>query len=452
MSNHIRIRKGLNIPLKGEAEARISKTVSPDVVAVKPTDFKGFNPRLLVKEGDEVKAGTPLLADKKRPEIKLSSPVSGTVSEIVRGEKRKLMEVRVRADGKNDYLSFTTPNFRVAEKQELKNTIIEGGLWAAFKQRPYGTIPDTGVDPKAIFISGFDSSPLASDLDFTLRQEKNNIQTAIDILYKLTPGGVHLSLHAKNYASSPFHRLERVIIHTFDGPHPCGNVGVQIHHLSPVNRGEVVWTIDMYSLAAIGRLFTKGVYDVKKVVAVTGPQCVNPSYIETLPGINMSEISEFVSQEHLPVRYVSGNALTGDNVGNEGFLGFFHNQITLLNEGNYHEMFGWIKPFRFKKFSVSRSYFSWLFPNKKYSLDTNMNGGERALVMTGVYEKVTPMDIFPMYLIKAIMAGDIDKMEALGIYEVIEEDLALCEFVCPSKTEFQEILSQGIELMIKEMS
>lgn len=244
-------------------------------------------------------------------------------------------------------------------------------------------------------------------------------------------------------------------MHTFDGPHPAGNVGVQIHHVSPVNKGETVWTLDMYALAAIGKLFTKGIYDVKKVIDITGPRANNPSYIETVPGMSMTQIKEYVNRdekEELPVRYVSGNALTGDNVTGEGHLGFFHSQVTLLSEGKYYEMFGWIKPMRLKKFSISRSYFSWLFPKKQYALDTNLNGGERALVMTGVYEKVTPIDIYPMHLIKAILAGDIDKMEALGIYEVIEEDLALCEFVCPSKTEIQHIVSQGIELMIKEMS
>lgn len=460
MSDHIRLRKGLNIPLKGDAKNQIIRTISPDVVAVKPTDYKALNAKLLVKEGDEVKAGTPVLIDKKRPFINICSPVSGKVSAIVRGEKRKLLEILIESDKQIEYEGFVTPNPRTAKKQEIIDVLLKSGLWACFKQRPYGIIPDPEHEPKAIFISGFDSSPLAPDLDFALKGEKEVIQTGIDMLSKLSSGGIHLSLHASNYASSPFHRLEKVVIHTFDGSHPAGNVGVQIHHISPMNKGEVAWTIDMQSLVYIGRLFTKGIYDLRKVVAVTGPRAKNPAYIETLPGMSFNEIKDFADLKHddkhgkeqLPVRYVSGNALTGDNVGENGHLGFFHNQITLLSEGNYHELFGWAKPLRHKKFSISHSYFSWLFPKKKYSLDTNLNGGERALVVTGVYEKVTPMDIYPMYLLKAIMAGDIDKMEQLGIYEVIEEDLALCEFVCPSKTEVQEIISNGIELMIKEMS
>jgi Na+-transporting NADH:ubiquinone oxidoreductase subunit A len=455
MPNHIRIRKGLNIPLKGEAKPSVAKSIAPDIAAVKPTDFKAFNPGLLVKEGAEVKAGTPVLQDKKRPGIKLCSPVSGTVKEIVRGAKRKLLAVTIEATPEIEYLNIEVPNFRTAQAKEITDTLMASGLWAAFRQRPYGTIPDPSVKPKAIFISGFDSAPLAADFNFTLKKETENIQTGIEVLNKLTAGGVHLTLHHSDYAGSPLHRLEKAVIHTIEGPHPAGNPGVQIHHISPMNKGEIAWTIDLYSLVAIGKLFTKGIYDLRRLIAVTGPRAKDPAYIDTIPGMSMTQIKEFVApdpKENLPVRYISGNALTGDNTGENGFLGFFDNQITLLSEGKYHEMFGWIKPFRTKKFSISRSYFSWLLPKKRYALDTNLNGGERALVMTGVYEKVLPMDIYPMHLLKAIMAQDIDKMEALGMYEIIEEDLALCEFVCPSKTEIQKIVSEGIELMIKEMS
>ena len=458
MSNHIRLRRGLNIPLKGNALNQITKTISSDILAVKPTDFRLLNPKLLVKEGDAVKAGTPVMADKKNPEIVFCSPTSGTISQIVRGDKRKLLEIRILSDKKNEYLPITTPNFRTATKKELIYTLTSSGIWPTIKQRPYGIIPNPEVEPKSIFISGFDSSPLAPDLDFALRGEIEHIQIGVDILNMLTKGGVHVSLHAVNYASSPFHKLEKVITHSFDGPHPVGNVGIQIHHINPINKGEVVWTVDLYSVAAIGKLFTKGIYDVKKIIAITGPRVNKPSYVKCLPGMCMTDIKEYADnlgekkREPLPVRYVSGNILTGDNVGAEGFLGFYHNQITLLSEGSYHEMFGWVKPFRLKKFSFSHSYFSWLTPSKKYSMDTNLNGGERAFVMTGIYEKVLPMDIYPMHLLKAILAEDIDRMEALGIYEIIEEDFALCEFVCPSKTEIQEIVSKGIDLMIKEMS
>jgi len=458
MSNHIRLSKGLNIPLKGNALNQITKNVSSDILAVKPSDFRSLNPKLLVKEGDAVKAGTPVMADKKNLSIIFSSPVSGIIKEIVRGEKRKLLAILIENDNNNEHVQFAIPNSQTAKRKEIVETLLSSGLWPAIKQRPYGIIPNPEVEPKAIYVSGFDSSPLAPDLDFTLKGEIEMIQAGIDILNMLTKGGVHLSLHINNYAGSPFHKLERVISHTFDGPHPAGNVGIQINHIDPINKGEYVWTIDLYGVAAIGKLFTKGIYDIRKMIAVTGPRAVKPSYIECYPGMCMSDIKEYASHtaegtgDELPVRWISGNVLTGTNVGAQGYLGFYHNQITLISEGNYYEMFGWIKPFRSKKFSISHTYFSWLTPKKTYSLDTNINGAERAFVMTGIYEKVLPMDIYPTYLLKAILAEDIDNMEALGIYEVIEEDLALCEFVCPSKIDIQDIISKGIDLMIKEMS
>lgn len=455
MSEQIRLRRGLDIPLNGEATPKITKRISPDSVAIKPLDYRALNPKLLVREGDMVKAGTPILMDKKRPEIKICSPISGVVSEIFRGEKRKLLEIRVKPDGENQSLEFASVDYKKADRQTLVDLLLESGLWANIKQRPYGTIPDSSVVPKAIFISSFDSSPLAPDMDFALSGQMNMVQIGVDVLSKLTSGGIHVGFHTSNYVSSPIHKLNNIISHTFAGKHPAGNVGVQIHHISPINKGEVVWTLDFFSVAAIGRLFAKKVYDVKKVIAITGPRCANPSYIEVIPGTHLSAIKEYIAvdeKDNLPARVISGNVLTGDNVGESGYLGNFHNQITILSEGKYFEMFGWIKPLRLKKFSISRSYFSWLMPSKKYDLDTNLNGGDRAFVVTGLYEKVLPMDIYPMHLLKAIMAGDIDKMEALGIYEIIEEDMALCEFVCPSKIEIQEIVSQGIDLMIKEMS
>jgi len=462
MSNYIRIRKGLNILLNGEAVPKITKSISSGIVAVKPTDFKSLNAKLLVKEGDPVKAGTSIMVDKKYPAINFCSPVSGTVKEIVRGDKRKLLEVRIEADGKNEYLEFSVPDIKNAKREELVQLLLDGGLWPALKQRPYGTIPNPEVAPKAVFISGFDTAPLAPDTAFTLKNSIDDLQKGVDVFNRLTSGGVHLSLHSGNFAGNSLHKLSNVTHHTFDGPHPAGNVGVQIHQISPINKGDIVWTIDIYSLAAVGRLFSKGVYDIKKTIAITGPRALNPSYIDVLPGVSFKDIAEYADIEGvnhkgkkddlLAVRYISGNILTGDNVGAEGSLGFFHSQITLISEGNYYEMFGWVKPFRLKKFSVSRTYFSWLLPKKKYNVDTNLNGGRRPFVMTGLYENVLPMDIYPMFLFKACLAGEIENMEALGIYEVIEEDVALCEFVCPSKTDIQEIVSDGINLMIKEMS
>lgn len=452
MSKHIRSKRGLNIPIKGEAHLKISKTVLSDIIAVKPTDYKLVIPKLLVKDGDSVKSGSPIFCDKKRPEIVFTSPVSGKVKEIVRGEKRKILQILIEADKVNEYLQFNTKDPIDLVHEEIVKILLESGLWTTIKQRPYGIIADPTTKPKAIFISAFDSSPLAPDLDFTLKGEFENMQRAVNVLNKLTAGGIHMSFSSDNYASSPFHRLEKIFIHSFHGPHPAGNVGVQINNINPINKGEIIWTLDLYALAAIGKLFAKGIYDVSKVIAVTGPRVKEPSYIKCTPGMPMSEILEYVSEDKGEVRFVSGNVLTGESVGKDGYLGFYHNQITLIPEGNYYEFAGWANPLRSKKFSFSKAYFSYLFPKKKYSVDTNLNGGERAFVMNDVYSKVLPMDIFPTHLLKAILAEDIDKMEELGIYEVIEEDFALCEYVCPSKIEIQEILSKGIELMVKEMA
>ncbi|MFA5713491.1 MAG: Na(+)-translocating NADH-quinone reductase subunit A [Bacteroidales bacterium] len=453
MVNHIRLKKGLDIPLMGEAQLSVTKKISPKIIAVKPTDFKALTPKLLVKEGDQVSSGAPLLADKENPSIKLCTPLGGRVKSIIRGEKRKLLAVTVEVDHSAGSIEHKLPPLDKGSRKEIIELLMESGLWVSIKQRPYGTAPNPQVVPKAIFISGFDSAPLAPNIDFVVKGEIESIERGIQYLSKLTSGEVHLSLHASDVASSPLHKLNNIVLHSFDGPHPSGTVGVQINKIMPIGKGDTIWTVDIHSLIAIGRLFSKGHLDLKRVIAVTGPRAKNPSYIETLPGTSMEEIASFEEGGgERSTRYISGNVLTGNNVGKEGFLGFFHNQITLLEEGDYYEMLGWIKPFRLKKFSTSRSYFSWLFPKKQYSLDTNLNGGERSFVMTNIYERVTPIDIYPTHLLKAILAHDIDKMERLGIYEVIEEDLALCEFVCPSKIEVQQIVSQGLDLMIKEMS
>lgn len=459
MLKHIRLSKGLNIPIAGNAELRLEKTIVPDIIAIKPTDFKCLTPKLTVKEGDAVKAGTVVFIDKYRPEIGFSSPCSGIVQSIVRGEKRKLLAVLIKADSKTDYVAFEKKDLAKSSREEIVNLLLKSGLWASIVQRPYGIVANPADEPKAVFISGFNSAPLAADYNFTLKDEAENLQAGINALKKLTKGDVVISLGGSDYATSPLYKLTGVKYYVFDGPHPAGNVGVQINHISPVSKGETVWTVSPVYLAAIGKLFTKGIYDISQLIAVTGPKAKNPCYIKSVPGFNMKEIAEFVNDDReelygaaQQVRYISGDVLTGENVGADGYSGFYNNQITLISEGNYFETLGWAKPFRTKKFSLSRSYFSWLTPGRKYNMDTNLNGGQRAFVVTGLYEKVVPMDIYPVYLLKAILAEDIDKMEQLGIYEVVEEDFALCEYVCPSKIDVQNIISKGISLMIKEMA
>lgn len=451
MSNNIYLKQGLNIPIAGVAVQSTKKVVKPEVVAIKPTDFKGLVPKLLVREGDKVLAGSPVLADKMSQNILFTSPVSGVVSEVVRGEKRKLLEVRIKADETQEYVDFGVRKPSEMSAEEIKEALLASGLWPALVQRPYGIIANPEIKPKAIFASAFSTAPLAANAEYANRENLEHIQTAINALSKLTDGGFHLSLNADNYSGSPFHKLENVITHTFSGKHPAGNVGIQIHHISPIMKGETVWTVSLTMLAAIGRLFNTGKYNVKKKIAVTGPAAANPSYIEGVAGISMKEIAEFCKPGE-KIRFISGDVLTGKSVGPDGFLGFFDDQITLVREGDHYELLGWANPFRTKLHSASRAYFSWLTPKKTYDMDTNMHGGERAFVLSDVYNKVLPMHIFPVHLLKACLAKDIDKMEQLGIYEVLEEDFALCEYVCPSKIDIQQIISDGIDLMLKEMA
>ena len=427
MSNNLALKKGLNIPVRGVAAPEVIKTVVPDIVAVKPTDFKGLVARLLVKEGDAVKAGSPVMADKQRPEILFTTPVSGTVCGIVRGEKRKLLAVLVKADSQQEFVDFGTK--APASAQETKDMLLKTGLWVSL-----------------IFISSFSTAPLAADADFTLREALTDIQAGIDALAKIAP--VHVSICKERSSSTVFHRVENATIHEVSGPHPAGNVGVQISHIAPVQKGELVWTVSPLLLAAIGHVVNTGKLDLTRKVAVTGPAAKATGYVVALPGTPVKAITEVGEG----IRVIGGDVLTGEILGAEGYLGFFQDQITLLREGYEREWFGWAKPFRPKVHSSSWSYFSWLTPGKKYDMDTNLHGGPRAFVETKCFEDVTPMDIFPIYLIKACLAGDIEKMEKFGIYEVLPEDLALCDYVDPSKNEIQAIIQKGIDLMIKEMA
>ncbi len=447
MSNNIDLKKGLDLPINGAAAQSTKKVIVPDVVAVKPTDFRGLVPKLLVREGDKVLAGSPVLADKMSQNILFTSPVSGTVAEVVRGEKRKLLEVRIKADAEQEYVDFGVKKVSEMTAEQVKTALLESGLWPAITQRPYGIVANPEVKPKAIFVSAFSTAPLAADTEFALAAEIEHIQTAVNALAKLTDGGVHVSV---NSAASAFSKLEGVVKHTVTGKHPAGNVGVQIHHISPVQKGETVWTVSPVMLAAIGKLFNTGKYDLKRKVAVTGPKAIDPSYVEAYPGIAIKDLKDFYNASE-NLRFISGDVLTGTNVGAEGFLCFFDNQVSILEEGDKYELLGWAKPVRCSQFSASRTYFSWLTPNKKYDMDTNLHGGPRAFVVNDTYSKVLPMDLFPVHLLKACLAQDIDGMEKFGIYEVLEEDFALCEYVCPSKIYIQQIITDGIALMLKEM-
>ena len=451
MSKDFVLKKGLDIPVEGEAELRVSKTTAPGIVAVEPTVFKGFLPRLLVKEGDPVLCGSPVMADKKNPDILLASPVSGTVREIVRGEKRKLLCVLVESDGKRQCVDFGVREASGLDDAQVRDALLRSGLWPWLVQRPYGIVADPAVRPRDIFISAFSTAPLAADAAFCFGKDAAAAQAGVDALSKLTDGKVHVSIPADG-PESPFAALTGCELHRFSGKHPAGNVGVQISHIAPIRKGDTVWTVSPAGLVAIGKLFTTGRYDVARKVAVTGPMAFAPAYIEAVPGMPMREIASFCGNSE-GLRVVSGDILSGRTVGREGYLGFFDNQITLVREGTDKELLGWIRPLRFNQFSADRSYFSWLMPKKKYAMDTNLHGGPRAFLMNdGYYARVLPMDIYPVFLAKACLAGEIEKMERFGIYEVLPEDLATCEFVDPSKNNIQDMIEKGIDLMLKEMA
>jgi Na+-transporting NADH:ubiquinone oxidoreductase subunit A len=449
MSNVIKIKKGLNINLVGEAEKTI-KELSTDQYAIKPTDFVGVFPKILVKEGDAVKAGSPLFIDKHRENITFTSPVSGKVREIKRGAKRVLLEIKIESDGKDESIDFGAGDPLKLKREDIVGKLLQSGVWPFIRQRPYSVIANPADDPKAIFISTFDTSPLAPDNDLIVHGQGDAFQKGIDALSQLTSGKVHLNIDANATHSKVFTNSKRVQINEFSGPHPAGNVGVQISRLDPINKGDVVWYLYPQDVLTIGRLFIDGKFDSTRIISLTGSEVLRPAYFKTKLGVNIETLVKNNTTD-VNKRYISGNVLTGKKVDLDGFVGFYSTHVTVIPEGDYFEFLGWGLP-GFDKFSVSRSYPAFLFRNKKYRLDTNYHGGERAFVMTGQYEKVFPFDIYPMQLLKAIMVEDIDLMENLGIYEVDEEDFALCEVVDTSKTEIQVLVRKGLDLIRKEMS
>jgi Na+-transporting NADH:ubiquinone oxidoreductase subunit A len=449
MSDVIRIKKGLTINLVGEAEKTITE-ISPKFCAIKPTDFIGVFPKLLVQEGDTVKAGSPLFFDKYRERIHFTSPISGTVKELRRGDKRVLLEIVIESDGKDATMDFGKSDPNKMTREEIIEKMLASGIWPMIRQRPYSIIADPAVKPKAIFISAFDTAPLAPDYDLVVHGYGEAFQAGIDVLVKLTEGMVHLNISADNTPSKVFTNCKGVQINKFSGKHPAGNVGTQIAYLDPVNKGDILWYLRPQEVLQIGRLFLTGKVDANQLVALTGSEVRRPHYFKTKIGSSIGEmLKENLAGEN--VRFISGNPLTGKKIEKQGYVGFYDAQISILPEGDHFEFLGWAKP-GLNKFSFSHSFFSWLRPGAKYRLDTNYNGGERAFVMTGQFEKVFGWDIYPLQLIKAIMIEDIDLMEKLGIYEVDEEDFALCEFIDTSKTEIQEIVRNGLNLMRKEMS
>lgn len=446
MAKVIKLRKGLNINLKGKAEAKVIAIDASDVYGLVPDAFVGVKPKLVAKEGDVVKAGDALFVDKLHPEVKFVSPVSGKVTSVERGDRRKILSVQVTADKQQVYADFGKKNVNSLSGEQVKSALLESGLFAFFLQRPYAVTANPADAPKAIFVSTFCDMPLAADFEVVLKGNEADFQTGIDALSKIAK--VHLGV--KPSASSALANAKNAVVTVFDGKCPAGNVGVQINNVSPVNKGEVVWTLGAEEVIFIGRLFNTGKVDLTRTIAVAGSEIKAPVYVKALVGQQISSIVKGNIATNKKVRLIDGNPLTGLKVCETAFLGAHSTEITAIPEGDEaDEAFGWIMP-RFNQFSTSRTYCSWLMGNKEYSLDARVKGGERHMIMSGEYDSVFPMDIYPEQLVKSIIAGDIEKMEALGIYEVAPEDFAVCEFVDSSKLELQRIVREGLDMLRKE--
>lgn len=450
MSNDIRIKKGLDINLKGEAEKAKEAAIISNFFTIRPEDFHGTIPKLIAKEGTKVKAGETIFYDKSNEAIKFASPVSGEVLEITRGEKRRILSIKIQADKEQSYHDFGTLNVDNASADEVKSKLLSAGCWPFVKQRPYDVIAKPDKSPKAIFISGYASAPLAADLDFTLEGKEKELQAAVTALGKLTEGKVHVSV-GKN-GNSPLSNLSGVTIHKVSGPHPSGNVGTLINKVDPINKGEIVWTVNAQDLVIIGELLLTGKFNAERIVALVGSSVQKPRYFTTKLGSEVATIIyDHGIEKDANVRIISGNVLSGKQIKPDGCLDYYSNVISIIPEGDDYEFFGWNKPI-FNKISTSRALtFSWLTPKKKFDLNTNTNGEHRAFVTTGTYEEVFPLDIFPLQILKSCMYKDLDEMEALGMYEVAPEDFALTEFVCVSKQPHQKIIREGLDLMLKEI-
>lgn len=448
MAKVYKIKQGLDIKLAGKAESIIKKEQTlPNEFALKPTDFPGLTPKLAVRAGDNVKAGTPLFFDKYQPSVQYVSPVSGVVKEIKRGERRRILEVIVSRE--KDTIAYETFDADLnASPDAIKEVLLQAGIFPMIKQRPYDIVANPDETPKAVFVSAFDSAPLAVDYNFIIEKDLDAFVTGLDVFSKIAP--VHLGVSPLT-SSKIKSACKSARISEFAGKHPAGTVGVQINKVAPVNKNEVVWTIAPQDVIIVGRLFTEKKYDARILLALCGSEVENPLYHYVEKGCQLTSVLKGELDDKNKVRIISGNVLTGDKVEEEGFLGFYANQVTAIPEGDEYEFMGWAMP-GFGKMSVKRSFFSWLTPKKEYALTANMHGEERAFVVTNEYNKVFPMDILPVHLLKAILAKDIDKMEQLGIYEVAPEDFALCEFVCTSKIESQKIVREGLDYLKKELS
>lgn len=458
----IKLKRGLDIPFEGSAAETLGSVRRPDIYRIVPDHFAGITPKPDVHEGDRVKAGSPLFHDKTFEQMQFTSPVSGTVKAIVRGERRKIMSIDIEAEAKIEYEVFDT---KYENGEDVKALLLKSGLWAVLKQRPYDCIALPNKTPRAFFISSFDTAPVAPDYEWVLKGQLPTLQAAVSALGKIAPVFVGIQAGAK---ATEFRELKECTLYEVAGPHPAGNVGVQLNNLAPLAKGETVFTVNIQDLALIGRLFQKGIVDMQKKVALTGPLAYGKQYYNVLPGMPVSAITTSNIQVGVPARIIRGNVLSGtaltangqEPIADNEVISLYDNQFTVIDEGSEnHEFMGWLIP-RFSAFNAGKTdpaafldnrFTRWLFGAKHYQWDARLKGGRRAIIMSGEYDKVLPMDIYPEYLIKAMIAGNIDKMEALGAYEVAPEDFALCEYVCTSKMPLQAIVREALDNLRKEI-
>ena len=445
----IKLRKGLDIKLAGEAEKKKMQLKPNGKFSLAPADFVGVTPKVVVKEGDKVKAGDALFINKNYPDVKFASPVSGTVKAVVRGERRKVLGVVVNADDKQDFVDFGVKNVGQMNGDEVINSLLEAGIFGYINQLPYAVSATPAERPKGIFVSALRDKPLAADFEYELQGQEREWQAGLTALSRIAK--TYLGIGAKQTAKA-LTEAKDVEVTAFDGPCPAGNVGVQVNHISPVNKGEVVWTVEPTAVLFIGRLMLTGKIDLRRTVAFAGSEVKAPQYVDMLVGQELQTLVSNSYDKSHKVRIINGNVLTGTPTTAEGYLGAHTSEVTIIPEGDdADELAGWIMP-RLNQFSQNRSYFSWLMGGKRYKLDARIKGGQRHMIMSGEYDKVMPMDIYPEYLVKAIITGNIDKMEQLGIYEVSPEDFALAEFVDSSKLELQRIVREGLDMLRKENS
>lgn len=448
MANVIKIKKGLDINLKGKASEVLLNGGKSETYAIVPDFYSGVLPKVVAKVGDKVKAGSVLMIDKNRPEIKFVSPVSGEVTAVNRGAKRKVLSIVVTPDAQIEYEEFGKKNVASLKGDEVKEAMLNAGMWPFVMQRPYDIVATPGETPRDIFVSAFYSAPLAPDFNYLVKGQEADFQTGLDALAKLTSGKVYVGIRK----GSAVQQVKGVELVEVEGPHPAANASVLINHTKPINKGETVWTVDPANVIIIGRLFNKGIADFSRKVVITGSETKEQGYVQAISGCTIKSLIGGRVATDAHIRIISGNVLTGTKVTMEDYLGAYDNQITVIPEGDEtHEFLGFAMP-RTNQFSMSHSYFSWLTGKKEYVLDARIKGGKRAMIMSNEYDKVFPLDIYPEYLLKAIIAFDIDKMENLGIYEVAPEDFALCEFVDTSKIELQKIVRDGLTLLYKEMN